>query len=75
MGPADRHRTQITWVTMGMRELDRLKCLQAVVDGDLNLTAPLNDLGSSSVCWIEFKWRCIPHRLVARARSLAMTTM
>jgi hypothetical protein len=26
---------QMTRVTMSMRELDRLKCIQAVVDGDL----------------------------------------
>jgi hypothetical protein len=27
---------QMARVTMSMRELDRLKCVQAVVDGDLN---------------------------------------
>src|ERR1700731_3751210 len=34
-------------VTMSMRELDRLKCIQAVVDGDLSLVIVAEQLGIS----------------------------
>ncbi len=36
---------RIPKVTMSMRELDRLKCIQAVVDGDLKLVTASERLG------------------------------
>jgi Homeodomain-like domain len=36
---------QLTRVTMGMRELDRLKCVQAVLDGEMQRTLAAERLG------------------------------
>jgi transposase len=50
---------QLTRVTMSMRELDRLKCVQAVIDGELQRTLAAERLGITT--------RQV-HRLVDRYR-------
>jgi hypothetical protein len=47
-GAGRRTMRQLSRVTMSMRELDRLKCVQAVIEGELGAGVAAERLGMST---------------------------